>query len=342
MTTASEPDSGGVAPAGGSPAVTPPAAAGTSPTTAGAKGDKAAPQAGILNRPPEHLLLAAVTLNGSDPRSTVEAIRTIVRAELTSALAPVGDPSQPAETGELGFADHYDRAHLTITVGFSASGYDKLGVAQADRPADLIAMPWDKLGETPDDPASGDLVLQICADNAYITEHVVRRLEHSLGSAVQINWAHTGVQRYNSRPGRTARREGRAWIGFLDGTSNLRPSKDDRDSALTLRSARPVRPIERAPVPAGLARTSRKRARLDTKRHLPRRANQHQRPAELGRRTAGYPRAGDRPPEARRREPRPHRPSRRHRRDPACVQSKPGRRARHRRRPHPQGQPANG
>jgi deferrochelatase/peroxidase EfeB len=234
MTTASQPTPGDAAAGAQNPAATPPSAAEPSPATASAKVDKTAPQAGILNRPPEHLLLAAVTLTGSDPRSTVEQIRAIIRAELTSTLATANDPIQPAaETGELGFVDHYDRAHLTITVGFSASGYDKLGVAPADRPADLPPMPWDKLNETPEDPASGDLVLQICADSAYITEHVIRRIEHSLGNAVQINWAHTGVQRYNSRPGRTARREGRAWIGFLDGTSNLRPGKDDGDFALT-------------------------------------------------------------------------------------------------------------
>src|SRR4051812_1437740 len=229
------------APAPGPAAGGPDPAAPQQPTPEGSAGNrpknnKLTPQAGILNRPPEHLLLAAIMLTGSDPRSTVQKLRDIVHAELTSDLDfdPAADPNQPPpETGELGFDDHYDRAHLTITVGFSSSGYDRLVVAQADRPADLVPIPWDKLGDPAPSVVSGDLVLQICADNAYITEHVLRRIEHSLASEVQVAWVHTGAQRYNSRPGRTARREGRAWIGFLDGTSNLRPGKRDEDHALT-------------------------------------------------------------------------------------------------------------
>jgi deferrochelatase/peroxidase EfeB len=203
-----------------------------------AKGPKAAkstPQAGILNRPPEHLLLIGLALNGSDPRSTVEKIRAVVQAELTSHLeaTPPDRNTSAGDTGELGYTEHHDRAHLTITVGFSSTGYDKLGVAQPNRPADLVPIPWDKLGDIPSNAVSGDLVLQVCADSAYITEHVLRRLEHSLAGEIQVSWAHTGVQRYNSRPGRTARREGRAWIGFQDGTSNLRPGKSEEDYALT-------------------------------------------------------------------------------------------------------------
>lgn len=195
---------------------------------------RTAPQAGILNRPPEHLLVVALDLSGPDPRATVDLLRGLVKDELTSVLAPDADPAvAPPETGELGYQKHHDRAHLTITVGFSATGYDKLGVTGADRPADLISIPWAQLGDVPEVTESGDVVLQICADSAYVTEHVLRRVEHSLVGQVQVVWAHTGAQRYNSRPGRTAKREGRAWIGFLDGTSNLRPGKDDGDYALT-------------------------------------------------------------------------------------------------------------
>src|SRR3954470_16587931 len=85
-------------------------------------------QAGILNRPPEHLLLFALELTG-DPLAGIETLQACVRGELTSDLDPPGTGADPAsETGELGFSDHYDRAHLTVTVGFSASGYAKLGV----------------------------------------------------------------------------------------------------------------------------------------------------------------------------------------------------------------------
>lgn len=194
-----------------------------------------APQGGIINRPPEHALIAALELTGNDPRGAVERVRDVVHGELTSTLAADADPSTPPpETGELGYSEHHDRAHLTITVGFSSSGYDKLQVAQADRPADLIAIPWTRLGDAPDNADSGDLIVQICADNTFITEHVLRRIEHALASEVRIVWAHTGAQRYTSRSGRVATHEGRGWIGFLDGTSNLDPAHNDADRALVL------------------------------------------------------------------------------------------------------------
>ena len=190
------------------------------------------PQAGILNRPSEHLILAAFNITG-DPSTTTTELRQVVKNELTSTLSSENDPSvAQAETGELGYAAHHDRAHLTITVGFASTAYDKLNVAQSSRPADLVPIPWDKLGDTPDDPNGGDIVLQICSDDPVVAEHVLRQVEHNV-PGLSTAWAHTGVQRYTSRQGRVATREARGWIGFLDGTSNLDPAHVQDDYQLT-------------------------------------------------------------------------------------------------------------
>lgn len=191
-----------------------------------------APQSGILNRPSEHLILAAFTING-DPTSTLDQLRAIAKNELTSTIAAATDPSTAqAETGELGYTLNHDRAHLTITVGFASTAYDKLNIQASDRPADLVPIPWDKLGDTPQDPNSGDIVLQICSDDPMVAEHVLRQVEHNV-TGLSTVWAHTGVQRYTSRQGRVAAREARGWIGFLDGTSNLDPAHIDDDYQLT-------------------------------------------------------------------------------------------------------------
>jgi deferrochelatase/peroxidase EfeB len=131
------------------------------PAPSNASPTRVTPQSGILNRPPEHLILAAFSISG-DPASAVDHLRAIVRNELTSTIAADTDPStaQP-ETGELGYAPNHDRAHLTVTVGFASTAYDKLGIPTNDRPADLVPIPWDKLGDTPQDSNSGDIVLQI-------------------------------------------------------------------------------------------------------------------------------------------------------------------------------------
>jgi len=146
------------------------------------------PQAGITNRPPEHLILATFRLVHEDAeaaRASLRALSEVVERELRSDLDRANPPEakeEPSEeTGELGFEDDYDRAHLTITLGISSSGFERLGIAEEDRPQDLRPIPWEQLGQTPTNPDAGDLVLQICADNLYVCEHVVRRVEEELG-----------------------------------------------------------------------------------------------------------------------------------------------------------------
>lgn len=201
--------------------------------------DHSHPQSGILNRPPEHLAIAAYAFTDRTPASAgaiLARLRSLVERELTSdlddvsATSPKDAPS--AETGELGFDDNYDRAHLTITLGIAASGFEILGVAGDQRPQDLISIPWAQLGDAPEILDQGDIALQVCADNLYIVEHVLRHVDEEMGDALTLVYVLPGAQRYSTRAGRTSRREGRAMIGFLDGTGNLRPNHDEQDARL--------------------------------------------------------------------------------------------------------------
>jgi deferrochelatase/peroxidase EfeB len=174
--------------------------------------------------------VAAFTLSGDSGAvtATLAKLRAIEANELASQL-PAQDAQTPKgapgpETGEIGFADGFDRAHLTITTAFSISTFDKLGIPPSDRPQDLIAIPWDKLGDSPVQADQGDLVLQICSDDPYVCEHVVHRVTYELAGQMSLTWAQLGVQRFSSRQGRTSRSEGRALTGFIDGTSNLDPN----------------------------------------------------------------------------------------------------------------------
>ena len=195
------------------------------------------PQAGILNYPPDHLLLVALTFTTSDPATTalaVERLRDLVHHELRSQLdetTPTSPKDQPsAETGELGFNSGYERYHLTITVGFAKSAYDKLGVTNP--PADLRPVDWAKLGDNPVNPVQSDLMLQLCTDSIYIAEHAVRRIREELHDVLDLVWVLPGSQRHTSRAGRGNREEGRALIGFLDGTANLSPRTNADDAHL--------------------------------------------------------------------------------------------------------------
>jgi deferrochelatase/peroxidase EfeB len=191
-----------------------------------------ASQSGITNRPPEHMLLAAFSFTEAQRsregvESTLDALSALVERELNSELDPLD-----TESGELGFEDDYDRGFLTITLGLASTVYDLLGTAEEERPRDLREIPWGLLEDEPANNASGDIILQVCADNLYVCEHVIRRVQHDLGERLTLAYSHIGSQRYNSRPGRTSKREGRALIGFLDGTSNLDPRGSEEDAKL--------------------------------------------------------------------------------------------------------------
>jgi deferrochelatase/peroxidase EfeB len=201
--------------------------------------DPAAYQSGITNRPPEHCVVGAFRLNTTEPVATsnaLEELRRVVSAELRSDLdnqSAGTDKSDPSpETGELGFDDGHDRAHLTITFGLGSTGFDKLGIAIENRPQDLVPIPWAELGDNPAQPEQGDLVLQVCSDDAYICEHAIRRVEEELREQMTLLWTQIGSQRYTTRQGRTNRSEGRAVIGFIDGTSNLNPRRNEDDARL--------------------------------------------------------------------------------------------------------------
>lgn len=197
------------------------------------------PQSGITTRPPEHLILAGLTFTSSDTignRTSLTGLQTLIERELHSDLddlTSATDRAVPsAETGELGVADHFNRAHLTVTIGISFTGCTALGIAGDDVPSDLIVIPWTEWGDTPPATASGDLIVQICSDDPYVTEHALRRIEHTLAGALTTTWALVGVQRFTSRAGRTSQSEGRALIGFHDGLVNLDPRHNPDDAAL--------------------------------------------------------------------------------------------------------------
>ena len=185
-------------------------------------------QLGITERPPEHLLLAALAFRSEDAatsQTALESLRALVRAELEDELAP-----PESETGELGFQSNYDDYGLLVTVGISTSGYDRLGVPGERRPRDLQPMPPDMLdasggGSGAQLAGEGDLLLKVCSNDVFVVEHVLRRVEHELASAFEVLWVQTGAQRYNTRQSDNPRHESRALIGFLDGTSNLDPSQ---------------------------------------------------------------------------------------------------------------------
>lgn len=196
-------------------------------------------QAGITDPAPEHMIIVALAFQTSGPaacQATIINLREVVRRELAADVTEI-DPDTPltannADTGELGVSTGYDTTNLTITVGFTVSGFETLGVPANEMPVDLIEINWAWFNDNPTNAASGDLVLQICADSAYIVEHVIRRIEHELAGQLAIVWVLGGEQRNGASQGEPLTADSaRALIGFHDGLSNLDPN-DPSDQQL--------------------------------------------------------------------------------------------------------------
>jgi deferrochelatase/peroxidase EfeB len=224
------------------------------------------PQHGILESPPSHLMLAAITFAGDrSPAaswSALDDLRAAVQRELDGDLADMASAPKeqpPPESGELGFTDKYPRRGLTITLGVSNLGFDALGVPAENRPHDLPASPvtmWDLIASDqgdpqPEDKQPGDLLLQIRSEDPYLNEHVVRSIEREVDGRLAVAWTQTGESRYTVHEAsaqRCRRLEARALIGFLDGTSNLHPQKNPDDRALVF--VDPDKVPEYPPLPA--------------------------------------------------------------------------------------------
>ncbi len=112
-------------------------------------------------------------------------------------------------------------ARLTVTVGFGPSLFDKVGLAAA-RPAgfaDLPAFPTiDRLDPT---YGGGDLLLQICADDALVVAHAQRMLFKDTRAFATARWTQRGFL-----PQRPAGQTGRNLMGQVDGTVNPRTDAD--------------------------------------------------------------------------------------------------------------------
>ena len=196
-------------------------------------------QGGIADPPPEHALVVALSLVPSDTPScqtAMQSLRELIRRELAADIDEIDPDSNPGvpsvDTGEIGVDTGYDTTRLTVTMGVSSSGFQKLGLAAAQLPLDLIPIDWGSFGDQPTNAASGDILLQICADSSYIVEHVLRRIEHDLSSGFAVAWTLAGEQRNGGPHGAPLTADtAHALIGFHDGLSNLDPN-DSTDQQL--------------------------------------------------------------------------------------------------------------
>ncbi|MFI8260002.1 Dyp-type peroxidase [Streptomyces sp. NPDC085665] len=213
-------------------------------------------QAGILTRRQPYAHLAALDLGpGTDRaraaallRAWTEAAARMSRGEPpaatgadtaagvgASASAGAGAGAVSAADGDTGVARDAGPASLTVTFGFGAGLFDRLGLAAA-RPQALAPLPAftdDRL-----DPArsGGDLFVQIGADDPFVALHALRVLQRLARGAARTRWVMSGFTRPPGAPASAPAASGthRNLMGQLDGTANPAPAEDPAQRARIL------------------------------------------------------------------------------------------------------------
>ncbi|MFJ3841499.1 Dyp-type peroxidase [Streptomyces sp. NPDC090054] len=176
-------------------------------------------QAGILTPRQQHVRVAAFDFGTRTDRGRAAALllRWTSAAEHLArgeAVPPELEPpgSRAAESGAL---EGNAPARLTVTFGLGPNFFDRTGLTAA-RPealAPLPSFPEDQL-----DPArsDGDLLIQIGADDAFVTAHVLRTLQRLARGEATLRWTMTGFTAADGR---------RNLMGQIDGTNNPDPGR---------------------------------------------------------------------------------------------------------------------
>ena len=181
-------------------------------------------QAGIVTTPPAHAEFRAFDLARGATRSEVEGVlRTWSQdaARLTSGRGGLADlePELAALT-----------ARLTVTIGLGPGFFEAMRAPEL-RPSWLRPLPaFPRIDRLEDRWGGGDLLLQVCADDALTVAHASRTLASAVRGVAETRWRQRGFRRpAGADPeGRTQRN----LFGQVDGTEN--PSEDDSDFASRL------------------------------------------------------------------------------------------------------------
>ncbi len=176
-------------------------------------------QSGIATVQQQYVTLVAADLTVKD---AVSLRRFLVDVSATVALIARGEETPPSPMYPEGavtptdFATGLSPAHLTMTVGVGSRVFDLPGVTR-EAPRRLRPLPaftGDHL-----DPrwGGGDLIFQICADDAQVVSAAMRALRARMPGYAVIRWTQSG---FLSSPqgGGTPRN----MFGQKDGTSNPR------------------------------------------------------------------------------------------------------------------------
>ncbi|MCF2526459.1 iron uptake transporter deferrochelatase/peroxidase subunit [Yinghuangia soli] len=177
-----------------------------------------AQQAGITTPAQARTVLVAYDLEPGADRAKAAALMR--RWSDTAARLARGE--RPDADGQVGL--DAGPSSLTVTFAFGATLFDKLGLA-GRRPEGLQPLPPFPGDELDASRSDGDLLVQVCTDDALVGFHAVRTLQRLARGTAKVRWQMTGFAR---SPGATAKpMTHRNLMGQVDGTNNPKPEAPD-------------------------------------------------------------------------------------------------------------------
>ena len=171
-------------------------------------------QAGIATPPQAHAAFLSLSLKsgiGLERFASVQKLLSQDAERLTQGEPPLGD-TEP-ELAKLA-------NRLTITFGFGYELFDKLAIADR-RPGDFTKLPKFELDRLDEKWNGGDVLLQICADDATTVAHALRMCVKDSRSIAKVRWVMRGFRQ--APPVIEAGATPRNTMGQLDGTANPAP-----------------------------------------------------------------------------------------------------------------------
>jgi dye decolorizing peroxidase len=180
-------------------------------------------QAGVATPPQAYASFVALTLLPDVDR---DALGRMLRLLTDDAVRLTrGEPALADTEAELAVLP----ARLTITFGFGPEVYRAAGRMER-KPASLAELPPFGIDRLEPAWSGGDLLLQICADDAITVAHAQRVLVKDIRPFARVRWVQQGFRR-----GRGVEPDGftqRNLFGQLDGTVNPDPATPAGEAAI--------------------------------------------------------------------------------------------------------------
>lgn len=180
-------------------------------------------QAGIATVPQTYAVFVGLDLLPGTGRAAIVRMLRLLSDDVRRLT--VGRPALADPDPELAALP----ARLTVTFGFG-QGLFTAARAEARRPESVMPLPSFPVDRLERRWSGGDLLLQICSDDALTLAHTLRTTVRDARSFAHVRWVQRGFRRSPQvqAPGRTQRN----LMGQLDGTVNPQPGTPAFDRAV--------------------------------------------------------------------------------------------------------------